>query len=383
MTGPITRPKNAGVRRRLLVGLTSLLVAVVLGVSGIGWYFSGLVVSTATDTEYDTKVVAITDGTLQFERNQRSVTPGTFGVLWPEGGHTIVGEIIEMTDSTVTRRLRQGTETLRPDVRVAFKNDVWQGDPQSARGLDFSEVSLATELGPSPAWLLSGTARWIIPVHGRGSSRAESLRMLPALRSTSMTVLVPTYRNHAGAPRSPDNMGHLGDTEWHDVDAAVTYALEHGATDVVLYGYSMGGAIVMETVQRSANAGRISGMVLDAPVLDWRHVLDHQGGKRDLPLPLSRLAQHFVQRRIDIDFEQFDQVASAKDLRVPVLLFHGEADDFVPPPPSTNLAAARADLVRYVRVAKAGHVEAWNVDSDRYETELLAFLATLPAVGNK
>ena len=60
-----------------------------------------------------------------------------------------------------------------------------------------------------------------------------------------------------------------------DVEAALLVAAERGAADVVLFGWSMGGAIALQVVARSWLADRVRAVVLDAPVLDWRHVLDH------------------------------------------------------------------------------------------------------------
>ncbi|MGW0191984.1 hypothetical protein [Nonomuraea sp. NPDC003201] len=39
-----------------------------------------------------------------------------------------------------------------------------------------------------------------------------------------------------------DGTFHLGATEWREVAAAISYARGQGATGVVLYGFSMGGA---------------------------------------------------------------------------------------------------------------------------------------------
>ena len=50
------------------------------------------------------------------------------------------------------------------------------------------------------------------------------------------TSLMVSYRNDGDAPRSDDHRYALGDREWLDVEAAIEYALEHGANDIVLLG---------------------------------------------------------------------------------------------------------------------------------------------------
>ena len=61
-------------------------------------------------------------------------------------------------------------------------------------------------------------------------------------------------------------------------------------------------------------------------------------------------------------------------LAVPVLIIHGDADDTVPAATSEAYAAARPDLVTYLRVPGAGHVEGWTSDQDGYGAALRAFV---------
>ncbi len=62
---------------------------------------------------------------------------------------------------------------------------------------------------------------------------------------------------------------------------------------------------------------------------------------------------------------------------MPILLFHSDQDDVVPIETSETLAEARPDIVKYVRVAGAPHVGAWNVDHVRYEATVSDFLQSV------
>ena len=137
----------------------------------------------------------------------------------------------------------------------------------------------------------------------------------------------------------------------------------------------MGGAIVSRFVQESPLAERVRALVLDAPVLDWKTVVDLQADERSLPRFLGTTTEWMVSSRIDFDWDDWDQVARAREFRMPILLFHGTQDQTVPISSSDAFARALPRLVTYYRVPGAGHVESWNVDPRRYDRLVREFLA--------
>lgn len=150
---------------------------------------------------------------------------------------------------------------------------------------------------------------------------------------------------------------------------------------MVLIGYSMGGAVVTSFLYESDLADRVAGVVLDSPALDLGAVVDQGARDRTLPglgvsipTPLTAVAKAIAGVRYDVDWEALDYVARAGRLSAPVLLFHGDQDSTVPVAVGERLAAARPDLVTFVRAADTEHVQAWNTDRARYEREVTSFL---------
>jgi hypothetical protein len=202
---------------------------------------------------------------------------GRFGLVWP-GGHAVVGEVLAMDGRGVTRRLLvvDGVPPVGEPVR--WNKFVYPGEP------GFGEAVVDGPLGPLPAWSVPGRrSTCVVMVHGNRATRAEALRILPTVHGLGYPVLVSTYRNDPEAPRSPDGLYHLGDTEWVDLEAAVDHALRAGARDVVLYGWSMGGSIVETFLHRSASAARVRAVVLDAPILNPDAVTDAQLRRLHVP----------------------------------------------------------------------------------------------------
>jgi alpha-beta hydrolase superfamily lysophospholipase len=376
---------NVRRRRRLRVALVSLTVVLVLisgGLLGFGWYYSGeLLEPENARPGYRDTVTSSASGSVSLVESRVTVLPGTWGLVWPGGGAK-VGRVTDRSAGTVVRELEGAAP---PDgTLVRMETAVWTTDPAEAHDLEYTEVRIPTELGDAPAWLVPATSStWVVAVHGRGGSRAEALRVMPALHELGLPVLTITYRNDEGAPASPDGLYHLGDTEWRDVEAAVKYAEERGARNVVLYGWSMGGAIVGQFLARSAEADDVAAVVLDAPVVSWTKTLELQSGNRGVPEQLVPIAELVSDWRVDLEFSRFDLAVNPPAHRPPTLLFHGGADGTVPVQSSRDLAAAAGRLdwpLRYVEVPAAEHTAAWNVDPEAYERTVSDFLDSVAAV---
>src|SRR5437899_1536478 len=122
----------------------------------------------------------------------------------------------------------------------------------------------------------------------------------------------------------------------------------------------MGGAIVMQFLERSPLSGVVKGVVLDSPVLDWAPVLALAGRQLRLPPLVLSLAKRIVAVRTGLRWERLNQVSRAAELSVPVLIVHGDADETVPAVTSEAYAAARPDLVTYLPVPGGGRGGSWT-----------------------
>ena len=208
---------------------------------------------------------------------------------------------------------------------------MFDGDPKSALGIPYEEIRFRSRVGPMPAWRIEGVRdTWAIFVHGYQSNRKAGLRYLPVFRRAGLPTLVISYRNDAGAPPSRDGKIHLGATEWEDLESAVEYARENGARRFVLMGVSMGGAIVSQFMRESKLARYVDGLVLDAPALSWKPILELQADERGVPWPILDTAEWLTEQRIDISWDELDQLKHLSEYTEPILLFHGTDDKTVP-----------------------------------------------------
>ncbi len=344
-------------------------------VAGFGWFYSSVLLDTRRRPLFPERVLDARGGTVTLARNRLVEQPGIWGLRWVEG-LAVMGPVGELYDDRVVRALLDGPAPP-PGTPAVVDAGPFDPDP-GARGLAFTEVAVATALGPAPAWSVPGdVATWIVHVHGRGGSRREALRILPVLHELGPHQLVISYRNDESAPPSPDGHHHLGDTEWEDLEAAVRYARAAGARRIVLYGWSMGAAIIGAFLDRSPEACNVAAVVWDAPLLDWRATLRQQARNRRLPRMFTPIAAIITSRRIGIDFDRFTLRTHPPAVRPPTLVIHSTGDTAVPVEPSRELVAAAPALdwpMRYLEVRDVEHTAAWNADPARYEEAVTAFL---------
>ena len=375
-----------------LAAIGAVATIATLTVAGVTLLVARTVVTPPRRHPEDTRILSV-DGAgdlVSLSSTVDSRLPGEYSLFFADGsGHARVGDIVAETPRTVIRRLLR---VDRGDLARARRGRIsgWFYTGPADLGFPFENVEIQTELGPAPAWLVPAEApsgRWVIGVHGRAVRREETLRAVPVFRAAGYTSLLVSYRNDEDAPASLDGRYGLGDTEWHDVEAAIRFAVDHGATDVVLMGWSMGGATVLQTVARSELAGVVRGIVLDSPVIDWVTALRFQGELRGLPNPIRtaviallgmKWAGRLTGQHVPIDLPRLDFVHRSADLHVPILLMHSDDDGFVPSTASLALAAAPPDIVTYERFTVAGHTKLWNFDRVRWNGAIAHWLATVP-----
>ncbi len=362
-----------------LIALGAAMVLLVLGVARR--------VVVPAKRPADVEILAVDTGaqTIELSRTPDTELPGRYG-LFASGthGYLKLGAVLSADATSVRRKLLTQIEPgARLDRMAGFSG--WYYASPSELHLTWRNILIGSPAGPCPAWYFPAeSSTWVIQVHGRGVTRAECLRAVPVLHAAGMPNLVVSYRNDGEAPRSRTGAYGLGSSEWRDVDAAVSYALRHGAERVVLMGWSMGGAVALQTVLNSGNRDRIAGLILESPVIDWRSVLRFQAKKVGVHAPLPDLAMNALSVPLTarlsgaeeaIPFDRLDVVTRASELRTPILILHSDDDGFVPADASHALHEARPDLVTMPRFSVARHTKLWNYDERGWSSAITDWLA--------
>ena len=381
--------------RRLLWWVLAVVAALaVVFFAGGGWYFAGQIRSEALAVEPGTALPAYTDvrvvGVAPRLIRLRAIgsQPALFkreldGIAW-RGGIGRLGASVAVSGGVVTRPLTVVSGSApRPGQLAGLDTSYFLGDPAAALGIPVQDVVVPGPLGPLPAWYFPGRgSTFVIGVHGRNSTRNSLLRTVSIVHGMGFPALDVTYRNDLGVARDRSGYLRYGETEWRDLEAAVRWALAHGARHVVLAGLSMGGGIVAAFLEHSALAPKVTRVVLDAPMLDLQATVAYGASQRSMPViggsipaPLVWTAETIASGRFGVDWSATDYLSDASWLKVPALVVHGTGDTTVPISTSIRLKRLRPSLVTLARFPGAGHVESWNIDRARYTSLLESFLS--------
>jgi len=242
-------------------------------------------------------------------------------------------------------------------------------------GLGYKEVELQSTDGVRlSAWWVpaedSSRAAIFIPGWGGYKFEEHLLQTVSVYHDTGYGVLMLDLRaqgESGGARRT------LGYREVRDVRGALAWLHKQGyeAENIVLHGWSMGGA----TALRTAPGTGVAAVVEEA-------------GYADLPLLLKGKIPEFVRfggllrpaillaGRIFPDFGPWEVVpkkeaAKLSDEGVPLLIIHSTADDIVPFEQARILAAAYPEA-RFWKLEGYEHVEAY--EHPEYALRLREFL---------
>lgn len=384
----------------------TLAALTVAGAAGISAYFARQVVVPPRRPYETTKILGLgynsaeTDQhahptSVTLEASDATLAPGTYGLFF-NGGKDFarIGKILSYnpTGATVTREIEKVHGRRLEDVTRGRMSGVVSPSPETS-GYYADEVLLDLEDGMAPAWVIHPGAYgadhagepskvWGVMVHGMGATRAETLRALEATQQLGISTLHMSYRNDEEAAPSDDGRYGLGFTEWRDVEVAIDFALNHGAEKVILFGWSMGGAIVLQAADRAYNKSAVLAMVLDGPAVDWLDLISYHSSENKLPRRLGKLGTLMISKPMlnvftglkkPIRLERLSWLRRAHEIKVPTLIVHSVDDTYVPVEPSRKLAR-KSPLVDFVPFEKATHTREWNVDPERWTKTVVSWV---------
>ena len=386
---------------------------------GIGWYFSGLIYESGLNPEFtetesvgtaeDRVVVdSITSKSIKLnvEEEQWGVMleNGIYGIIG-QNGDAVIGKILNTNGNIIERELLQINGSLVTGDRIAGSAGLLLDDntgiykilgtsgwsaqatqgvytPKSVVNIEYEDIFYQSDIGQFPAYLTSsGDDGVVIFVHGfRGDYSREVFAQLRAkdLMDMGFRSMIISYRNDRGLPKDPSGIFQYGVSEWKDIDAAIDEARKI-SENVVLWGISGGGGPVSSWIQNTDDISKVSGIIYEAPVISFWESVEVNGAARFpwLPQGLFSYFKIVTELRYGVDFDSMDFRDAVINSDIPVLLFHGDDDEWVPVEMSDLIAESRNKNFTYIRSENVGHVTSWNADPENYVLQMSEFLSSL------
>lgn len=216
--------------------------------------------------------------------------------------------------------------------------------------------------------------KWLLAIHGYGSSSSGMYDIAAFYGVNGYNVLVPDMRSHGESEGTYIGMGWL---DRLDVLKWIDYIIElDPKAEIILHGVSMGGATVM-MVSGEELPENVKGIVEDCGYTSvWDIFSDELSYLFHLPdFPFLYTANLIANIRAGYDFKEASAVKQVANSAVPILFIHGSADTFVHTEMVYEVYDACTSPKDILIVEGAGHAEAYCVDMKLYFSTVFEFLA--------
>lgn len=259
------------------------------------------------------------------------------------------------------------------------KDDPWRTQKEWYQSAPREKRSITSDDGLKLNALYISAAepskKTVILAHGYGGNYEQMSPYAKLFHDWGYNVLAPDARGHGTSEGSYIGFG------WHErkdylkwIDLMIT---ETGsATELALFGVSMGGATVMMTSGEELPSN-VKVIVEDCGYSSVTDELVYQlKDMYNLPsFPLIPVTSVVTKLKAGYSFGEASAVEQLKKNKTPMLFIHGDKDLFVPTEMVyENYEATTAPKELYI-VKGAGHAEAYVKDKKGYEKEIHDFVS--------
>lgn len=219
--------------------------------------------------------------------------------------------------------------------------------------------------------------------HGYSGSLKDMAPFAKLFHDLGFNILVSDARGHGSSEGNYIGFG------WHertDYLLWINQMIErHGdASEIVLFGISMGGATVMN-VSGEPLPEQVKAIVEDCGFSSVEEEITHQLKEMyNLPkFPLLQITSLITKFRAGYWFEEASSLEQIRKNQTPTLFIHGDADDFVPTWMVYNLYEANPSPKELYIVPGAEHAYAYVTNKEKYRHKVSTFLNEYVQLDNK
>jgi len=242
---------------------------------------------------------------------------------------------------------------------IAFHPEKSYGHEKAALPPGFEDRFIITSDGVRLNCLLArdtGSARALVYFHGNAGNLDRQIGDLLALRAMGLSVLAVDYRGYGESTGRPSETGIYLDGE-----AAFRYvndSLGFAERNIFIFGVSLGSAVAVNTAAEK----NVAGLILVAPLSSGKDYARAHG----LGPLLTASAGN-----------SFDNAAKIGDLRCPLLVVHGTADEVIPLSMGYKLYSLAATQKEFVAIKGGHHGDLASEHGQEYWTAIHRFIKSI------
>jgi fermentation-respiration switch protein FrsA (DUF1100 family) len=225
-------------------------------------------------------------------------------------------------------------------------------------GMHYEDVILKTsDAVELHGWYIPapGATRVLLFLHGNAGNISHRRDSIAIFRRLGLDVFIFDYRGYGHSQGTPDESGL-----YRDADAAWRYLTETrgvAATDIVIFGRSLGGAVAAQL----ATQVQPGALILESTL----------SSARDFARQVFPLLSRLLLIRYD-----FNTTRYMRDVKCPVLVLHSPDDEIMPYTLGEQVFQAAPEPKRLVKL-RGDHNGGFLLSQPAYEQALDEFLATL------
>ena len=268
-----------------------------------------------------------------------------------------------MTDAKALYRLKR----LSPeDLGLAF----------TAKYFTIRDTHTGEPLSIAAWWIAAASPsdKSVILVHGYGDAKVGGIAWAPLWHGLGFNVLAVDLRAHGDSGGRNCTAGFYERDDLDQVIDAMRAEKPAAAQTLVLFGASLGAAVVAATAARRAD---LAAVVMESPYADYRSAVRVHMRRRGYPLiTLSNAVCRMAEWISASDFRLVRPAVTVPLIKAPLLVVYGDADPLIDGPTlSAALTTRAAGSVTHRNVFPGvPHVMALAHAPDAYEAVVRAFL---------
>ena len=202
----------------------------------------------------------------------------------------------------------------------------------------------------------SSHAQVLLWCHGNAGNITHRLGNLAQLVQLGLSVFLFDYRGYGRSEGRPSEVGLYQDAVAAHVH--LTSARTYAPKRVVVFGRSLGATIAGHLVSQRPAAG----VILESSFAS----VEHMARTHYFGLPAHRLIQ-----------ARFDLASSLKNVRIPILVIHGDRDRIVPIQLGKRVYEAANSPKDFYLVSGAGHNDVTYIGGRQYFKRLKEFVRSV------